>query len=338
MGNLKYNLNFDKLCKIMRLGDLVREPEAISGGFLHKMFSVETTKGKYAVKALNPQIMLRPTAMKNIITSERIAKLASSRISALPAIIFNGSSIQEVDGQFFLIFNWVKGKSLKSKEINSIHCIKVGEALATIHMTNFSELEISSNSGHATEDINWNYYLNMGEENNLEWTNILRENINNLYNWTTEANESAKILSSNMVISHRDLDPKNILWIEDTPIIIDWESAGFVNPMHELIEMAIYWSESETGDIDKKRFLEFIRAYKNIFGVLDTNWTMVLLNGFSGKLGWLEYSLKRSLLIECTDKEEQNMGTNQVTETINSIKHYASMISEVEMWLNNELL
>lgn len=338
MGNLKYNLNFEKLSKVMQLGELVREPEAISGGFLHRMFSVETTKGKYAVKALNPQIMLRPTAMKNIINSERIAKLASSKISALPAIIFNGSSIQEVDGQFFLIFHWVNGRSLKAKEINNIHCIKIGEILANIHRINFSELEISNNSGHAAEDINWNYYLNMGEENNLEWTSILRENINNLYNWTTEANESAKILSSNMLISHRDLDSKNIMWIEDTPIIIDWESAGFVNPMHELIETAIYWSEIETGYIDKKRFLEFIRAYKNIFGALDTNWRMVLLNGFSGKLGWLEYSLKRSLLIECTDKEEQNLGTSEVIKTINSIKSYASMIFKLEKWLNNELV
>lgn len=338
MGNLKYNLNFEKLCKVMQLGELVREPEAISGGFLHRMFSVETTKGKYAVKALNPQIMLRPAAMKNIINSERIANLASSKISALSAIIFNGSSIQEVDGQFFLIFDWIKGKSLKEKEINNTHCIKIGQVLANIHRTNFSQLEINNNSGHATEDINWNYYLNMGEENNLEWTSMLRENINNLYNWTTEANESARILSSNMVISHRDLDPKNVMWIEDTPIIIDWESAGFVNPMHELIETAIYWSESETGDIDKKRFLEFIKAYKNIFGTLDTNWRMVLLNGFSGKLGWLEYNLKRSLWIECTDKEEQNLGISQVIKTISSIKHYASMISEVEMWLNNELL
>lgn len=337
MGNLKYNLNFEELCKVLQLGELVREPEAISGGLLHRMFFVETTKGKYAVKALNPQIMLRPTAMRNIINSERIAKLASSKISALPAIIFNGSSIQEVYGQFFLIFHWVKVKSLKEKEINNIHCIKIGEILANIHRTNFSELNIN-NSGHDIESINWSYYLNMGEENNLEWTNILRENIDNLYNWTTEANESAKLLSSNMLISHRDLDPKNVMWIEDTPIIIDWESAGFVNPMHELIETAIYWSEGETGDIDKNRFLEFIRAYKNIFGALDTNWRIVLLNGFSGKLGWLEYNLKRSLWIECTDKEEQNMGISQVIKTISSIKHYASMISEVEMWLNNELL
>ncbi|MNI99931.1 hypothetical protein D3C73_1591450 [compost metagenome] len=60
---------------------------------------------------------------------------------------------------------------------------------------------------------------------------------------------------------------------------------------------------------------------------------MVLVNGFLGKLDWLEYSLKRSLWIECTDEEEQQMGTSQVTGTINSIIRYADMISELEKWL-----
>jgi hypothetical protein len=36
---------------------------------------------------------------------------------------------------------------------------------------------------------------------------------------------------------------------------------------------------------------------------------MILTNGYLGKLDWLEYSLKRSLWIECTDENEQQSGT-----------------------------
>lgn len=338
MGDIKYNLQFEKLCEVTHLGQLIGVPEALSGGFLHRVFTIETTQGKYIVKALNPQIMLRPRAIKNFINSERIANFVSNKISALPSKIFNGNSIQEVEGQFFLIFNWLNGKSLNLKEIDKVNCIKVGEILANIHMTDFSKLEINNDCIYNTQSIDWNYYLLMGQENNSEWINILIENINNLYQHTAQANESGKLLSSNMLISHRDLDPKNVMWVQDNPIIIDWECAGFVNPMHELIETAIYWSDSETGDIDKERFLDFIRAYKNRFGTLEANWRMVLLNGFSGKLGWLEYNLKRSLWIECTDKEEQKIGTDQVTKTINNIRHYASMISELEKWLNSASL
>ena len=64
---------------------------------------------------------------------------------------------------------------------------------------------------------------------------------------------------------------------------------------------------------------------------------MVLANGFLGKLGWLEYNLKRSLWIECTEAEEQQMGAAEVTGTINAISRYVDMISELEKWLNNEI-
>jgi hypothetical protein len=63
--------------------------------------------------------------------------------------------------------------------------------------------------------------------------------------------------------------------------------------------------------------------------------SIVLLNGFLGKLEWLEYNLKRSLCIECTDEQEQQMGTAQVIGTINTIRRYADIISELENWLNN---
>ena len=163
------------------------------------------------------------------------------------------------------------------------------------------------------------------------------EIIDKLYDWNVQANKSAKLLAADMVISHRDLDPRNVMWNQDNSIIIDWEAAGYVNPMQELIETAIYWSKNEMGNIDKERFLAFISSYKKRYrSLLQANWKTVLVNGFLGKLGWLEYNLKRSLWIECTDEEEQQMGTNQVIVTINAIKCYADMIPKLEKWLNDE--
>jgi hypothetical protein len=77
------------------------------------MYAIETTQGKYAIKALNPQIMLRPVAMQYFINSEQIVNNAAINIPAVAAKKFNGTSIQEVDKQFYLVFNWVDGKNLK---------------------------------------------------------------------------------------------------------------------------------------------------------------------------------------------------------------------------------
>ncbi len=337
MSDVQYNLQFKKLCDILQIGEIVGMPEAISGGLLHRMYAIETSQGKYAIKALNPQIMLRPAAMQNFINAEQIANIASNNIPALPAKRFNGTFIQEIDNQFYLVFHWVEGKSLNHNEITTVHCEKIGAILANIHITDFSELGIVNHWSDNPKLTDWNYYLQKGQENNAVWANLLLEIIDKLHHWNALANKSATLLASDMVISHRDLDPKNVMWSEDNPIIIDWEAAGYINSMQELTETAIYWCENEIGNIDKEKFLAFIYGYKSRYGTLQANWTMVLVNGFLGKLSWLEYNLKRSLWIECTDQEEQHMGTAQVVETINSISRYADMISELEKWLENEI-
>ncbi len=337
MSDIQYNLQFEKLCNRLHLGEMISDPVAISGGLLHRMYAIETNQGKYAIKALNPMIMLRPVAMQHIMDSERIAAMASSNIPAVPAKTFNSTIMQEIDNQFYLVFDWVEGRSLKPHEINRAHSEKIGAILADLHRMDFSELGIMNDWSDNEQVIDWNYYLRKGQENNAVWVTLLRDTIDNLYEWNTQAKQSARHLSSHMVISHRDLDSKNVMWNQDNPIIIDWESAGYVNPMLELTKTAIYWSENEVGKIDKERFLAFINGYKMRYGTLQANWRKVLLNGFLGKLGWLEYSLKRSLWIECTDTEEQQMGTTQATGTIEAIRRYADMIPELEEWLNNEI-
>ena len=337
MGDLQYKLEFKDLCQTSQLGELLNVPESISGGLLHRMYAVETTKGKYAIKLLNPQIILRPTAMRNYINSEKIANFLSNNIPTLPAKKINGDVLQKVDNHFYLVFDWMEGESLKPYEINNIHCEKIGTILAEIHKADFSELSITNDGFDNGQSTNWNYYLQKGKENSSEWVKLLLENLDNLSNWNSKAICASESLSSNMVISHRDLDSKNVMWNQYNPVLIDWESAGYIHPMQDLIETAIYWSENEKGDIDKPRFFSFISGYKKRYGELQADWRIVLANGFSGKLGWLEYNLKRSLWIECTDEEEQQMGTIQVTETLNEIKHYADTILKLLNWLNNEL-
>lgn len=334
MSDIQYNLQFEKLCSVLQLGEIAGVPEALSGGLLHRMYAIKTTQGKYAIKALNPQIMARPKAMQDIINGEQIAGIAANNISTLTAKKINGIIVHEIDNQYYLVFDWVDGKSLKPNEIGITHCVKIASILADIHMTDFSQLGMVDDYSSDEPLTDWNYYLQKGQKSNSVWADLLLENIEDLYSWSAELNIAAKSLASDTIISHGDLDPKNVMWSKDNPIIIDWEAAGFVNPMFDLINTAIDWSKNETGDIDKDKFMAFIDGYKKKHGTLKADWRTVLKKGFS-LLGWLEYSLKRSLWIECTDDAEQQMGTEHVTGTIKAIRRYADMISELEKWLNN---
>ncbi|MEK4510946.1 phosphotransferase [Paenibacillus sp. FSL K6-2524] len=335
MSDVQYNLQFEKLCNTLELGEIIGVPEEISGGLLNRMYAVETTLGKYAIKALNPQIMLRPEAMQNYINAERIANIAAKKINALPAIHVNGTSIHEIEGQFYLVFHWVEGRSLKLQEINIYHCEKIGAILAEIHRSDYSKLELVHDFSDDVQLTAWRSYLQKGQENDSEWVKHLLEIIDNLDNWTVQANQSARLLAADSIISHRDLDPKNVMWHNDNPMIIDWEAAGFMNAMVEMIETAMYWSKNAEGNMDKEKFMAFIRGYKSIYGTLHADWKVIFDNGFIGKLGWLEYNLKRSLWIECTDEAEQQLGTAQVIGTIYELRGYADMIPELEEWIIN---
>ena len=328
--------NLKRVCEICQLGEMLELPETILGGLLHSMYAIETSKGKYAIKWLNPQIMYRPSAMQNFINSERIANFVSNHhIPALPAKRLNDTFIQQIDGQYFLVYDWLEGKSLKANDITSSHCEKIGKILADIHMTDFSELGIIYEREDNEPLTDWTDYLQKGQEENSAWANLLQTNLQKLYDLDVVTHKAAKLLASNAVISHRDLDSKNVLWNKESPVLIDWESAGYINPMQDLLETAIYWSKTENGTSDKERFFAFVNGYKKKCGPQQADWKKVLATGFSGKLGWLEYNLKRSLGIESTDEEEQQLGSAQVFETLHEINDYLEEVPTIEDWLNN---
>ena len=77
---------------------------------------------------------------------------------------------------------------------------------------------------------------------------------------------------NNLVISHTDLDRKNVMWQEDKPFIIDWEASGYINPTIELIQVAWYWSGGDVENIDYNKFGILIKSYKKYYkGNIDKN-------------------------------------------------------------------
>lgn len=340
MENETYHLNFRKLCEKLNLGQLTTEPEQVHGGFLHRMYQLKTDKDEYAVKALNPQIMKRETAMDNYIFSEKVANLAlQNGINALPAIISNGSSIHEVEGQYYLLFPWIQGKTLPTGIVDMDCCIVIGETLAKIHRTDFSQLGVRNEDENepvidTTDRVDWKEFALLGKSNNLEWSSLLFDHLDKIYYWDKLANDSVKLLMNNCVISHRDLDQKNVLWDSyKVPTIIDWEAAGTTNPTLELIDVALYWSGFESGSPNKDAFCSVIRTYLNHGGEVSDTLMDALNCGFQGKLEWLAYNVRRSLRLESTDDSEQQLGTSEVIKTIQLLNDYADFIPLCMEWI-----
>ena len=131
---MNVNEFLNKMIGELNLGNLIEPISQVSGGLTHRMFKVFTDKGRYIVKLLNPNIMKRPTAMNNFNTADKLEEiLKDNNIDAVYSLKFNDKKMQELDGQYFYVYEWFDGKSLKDDEITIEHSKNIGKLLSYIH-------------------------------------------------------------------------------------------------------------------------------------------------------------------------------------------------------------
>ena len=318
-----------KLINKLDLGEIIEEPSRVMGGLLNRMYKITTTKGKYAIKHLNPEVMKRPTAKRNHILAERVANIAkNNNIDCLPAKIFNNNALQELDGNYFFIYDWFEGKAIKDTELTLEHVKKVATLLAKLHNIDYKELKNEFNLDCDNTEVNWDFYIK--KLDNKEIKELLINKKDYLTSLDKQATIAREELKNTQVISHRDLDLPNILWDKDNnPVIIDWESSSLVNPQEELIETSWDWSGGQ-DHFDKEKFITFINTYKEINKNIN-NINKAISSNFKNKSGWLEYNLKRVCKMECLDEEEQRLGEKEVIRVINEIETFYETVKTLNI-------
>ena len=300
------------------------EPVPLQGGFTHKMYRIETQQGTYALKLLNRFIMQRETAMDNYAKAERLEGLLAQRgIPILPALPIDGRKMQEIDGEYFYLFDYYDGKPLCADEITEYHCGQMGKVLAAIHDTDRK----SAVAEHKKMSVDWDFYLSAMKRADTRLYEMLESCHALLVESQENGNRAGKKLPNVLAVCHNDMDCKNVLWHGDDYRIIDLECLSYSNPMLELFELALCWSGYEECQIDFRRFRAFLQGYAGTGGELPTDWE-TLYDCNNGRLEWLEYNLKRVLGIDCGDDEKQ-MGIGQVEETIRHIVYYAKMREQI---------
>src|ERR1700694_1702617 len=93
---------------------------------------------------------------------------------------------------------------------------------------------------HSNEEITT--LIKKSIEMSLPFANKLQQSTSMLIKWNDEYQQAIHSFRHISVVSHADLDQKNVLWDEnDNPILIDWESVRALNPTYELLITALDW-------------------------------------------------------------------------------------------------
>lgn len=324
--------NIEELIIKENLGNIIESINRVTGGLSHRMYKVITDKGVYAVKELNAGVMKRPDAYDNFLFAEKVTDIVKQNgIDAIGAIKLQDDIMKQINNQYFMVFNWLNGKMLKAEEITKMHCEVIGKILAEIHNIDFSEIEDDNRKTFDIEDFEWEKYIDPAEKQNKKYYKLLKDNLELLYMINQKSNEALNYANRNLVISHTDLDRKNVMWQEAKPFIIDWEASGYINPTIELIQVAWYWSGGDIENINYEKFKTVVDAYLKYSNIkIDNNVENLIYADIYSGLGWLNYNLKRSLCIENQyDKDEIELAENEVIQSIGEIKYNINQIEKM---------
>lgn len=306
-----------KLMTACGLGTILYPVEAVSGGFLHRMYKVTTDCGIYAVKHLNPEIMGRAGVFENYARAEKIERMIEKEgIPIVPAITVHGNKMQNVEGNYFYIFNWQEGHITDWDSIPNKECYTAGNILGRIHA--ISPKNVPHQEPQLSE-IDWHGYVLKAKEVKSEMASLLEDNEELFIYAEKELNKARASLPDILCLSNEDMDPKNIMWDNGNPWVIDLECLDYGNPISHALQLALQWSGIVTCDIDIEKMVVFFngymeaydncfRAYSDVFGLAYT-W-----------VEWLEYNIQRALGA-CMDEEEKAMGISEVRNTINRMRY-----------------
>ncbi len=327
------SVEMNRLIEYLNLGTIVKEIVQVSGGLLHKMYHVHTDKNEYAVKVLNPEIMKRPVALQNTVNSEKIAAAFQALIPVVAALEINGKQIHELDGNHYMIFDWMEGSSIFPPMISSENCYAIGDVLGKMHHENLAIDGVIPEEDGALM-FPWDKYreLLQGYESEA-WAIRYQAAFLDIKSWNQAACDAREVLAKTLVISHRDLDPKNVMWNRNEPLIIDWEAAGYVNPYQEFLEVVNYWADDGKCRLLKEHFDALFDAYAKHMKLENVDWNAVFAGSYMGMLGWLEYNVKRALGIESATADEVQLGKEQVLGTIKDLYAYQEKVLLMKRWL-----
>lgn len=318
-----------EICKRLHIALPLNLPTRVYGGLVHKMWRIQSEDCTFAIKQLSKNINFTESVKKEFNLTEDIAHQYAQRgIPAIGAIKTNDSYLIEADDSMFLVYPWVNASVINAEAVSEDQALRIIKILASIHLINLDapELHEPGFQIHTTDELLM--LIGKAEESKCPFANDLRKYqreiivINELYQ------SAVPLLEKSIIVSHGDLDPKNVLWDENSnPLLIDWEASRKLNPTYDVINVCLDWSGITTETFNKTLFIKMIRSYITSGGYIDKNVLQAAFYGVFGWINWMIYNIERTC--SASDQEQIILGIEQVSQTLKTIIKLKELIPEL---------
>jgi len=301
--NITLNSIFDLIIKDFNLDNIVGQITQISLGLTNKVYklTITTSKGVFIVKIIDTKSS-RARTIEEYSNIERLKKYftLAHQIPVVLAKQVNSSTVYQYDTNYVLVYPYKDAQPIGGPigPVSSSQAFHVGELLGRIHQGQSNQETNLHNIFNRT--FEYSYLLDI-----TKLKDLIKQysNVDKLITIASKSQAAYQKLRANMVYSHGDFQPHNILAIEDKLLIIDWELGGLINPMMEVLIAAITFSGYATAESFKQdAFEQLLNGYYNTGCQLDIDLEDAIWAAFHKCwVNWIAFNMeigKKSVAID----------------------------------------
>ena len=281
---------FAEVAAAFRLGTPIAPPESIQGGLSNRLYRLVTDRGVFAVKRMVANAEAASFRL-NVESAYRVERLAMEAGILMPhplPVASSGEALARIsDGDapcWVRVHEWVPGEPVRARDVTHRDIETIAGVLARLHAIPAPAVYASTAPSTARD---WRGSLPKDLASpDLLTTIALMEDMVQLGHTTS---------GPERVMSHRDLDGKNVLRVSTGELLlVDWDAAGPVVAEWDVVSTALDWSNVRNGDISTERFDLFLAAYVDGGGEPRPITTSSFAGWCEGVLDWLWFNLERS--------------------------------------------
>ena len=312
--------HIERLCSQLDLGAHQGKLERVRGGFHHRMWRLEAQAGYFAVKQLADDMDMANEAIVAQINATEITAREFSRhgVPALHSLHVDRQHLQLLDGIGYLVYPWTTATACHRNRIEERHAVIVARTLAHIHHSDIHVPELRDAPSFPVTAERVTDLVRLARQRNVRYSRILEERQDDILRIVELHGPALERLEEHQVVSHGDLDHKNILWSEaDEPLLIDWESARRLNPTYELLLEALDWG-GITANFDARPFTTILQAYVDAGGRIVEDMIPAASDAIQGAwVNWLLYNVGRAVGLK--DTHQRAIGSSQVDLVLSAL-------------------
>nr|WP_208382305.1 phosphotransferase [Microbacterium ulmi] len=246
----------------------------IHGGFANRVYRLDTDQGSFAVKELNLLDRRRPYRVEDVFKFERAAFAAGI---PMPEPV---SASQDT-----LVHRWVEGETVPEAPVSAEYAFEIGEILARIHAL---DVEWTHEPTDDPTPRDWPELAQRATATGQPWADELASQVDTFLAIAHFVDTCER--PGPVVLTHKDIQPWNLLVRDGRPVVLDWELSGLLDLSGELGSTALSLAKGPGfDDIEPAVFRSVLDGYLAGGGALPPSgpsWFVFMIDGWLGHTRW----------------------------------------------------